>query len=195
MIAKAELPIPIFTLDTGRLFPETHDLIAKTVHTYALPIRVLSPDAAEVEQMVALHGVNLFFDSVADRRRCCEVRKLRPLRRALSGLDAWVCGLRQGQSSSRAGIDVVEWDEVNELIKVNPLASWDAERVRDYATEHSVPYSPLHDRGFASIGCAPCTRAVRPDEDERAGRWSWEKYGQRECGLHPRTVDNRKGSS
>jgi len=184
MIARAKLPIAVFTLDTGRLFPETYDLLGETSRRYGLPIRVLFPDAGEVEQMVELHGVNLFRDGVTERKRCCEVRKLRPLRRALDGLDAWVCGLRQGQSAARAGIDVVEWDEANGLIKVNPLASWDGDRVREYVAENDVPYNPLHDQGFPSVGCAPCTRAIEPGEDERAGRWWWETEGHRECGLH-----------
>lgn len=184
MIASAKLPIPIFTLDTGRLFPETHDLIAETSRRFELPIRVLLPDTAEVEQMVAAHGVNLFRESVGARKRCCAVRKLHPLRRALAGLDAWVCGLRQGQSANRAEVGVIEWDEANGLVKVNPLAHWNAERVRVYVAEHDVPYNPLHDAGFPSIGCAPCTRAVAEGEDERSGRWWWEDGGHRECGLH-----------
>lgn len=189
MIADASLPIPVFTLDTGRLFPQTYDLIAETSRRYALPIHATFPDAAEVEQMVDAHGVNLFRDSVAARKRCCEVRKLHPLRRALGGLDAWVCGLRQGQSAHRAAIDVVEWDNPNGLIKINPLATWSVEQVRAYVAEHGVPVSPLHDQGFPSIGCAPCTRAIAPDEDERSGRWWWENDGHRECGLHSRTAN------
>lgn len=188
MIAAAKLPIPVFTLDTGRLFPETYDLIAETSKRYGLPIHVLSPDAAELERMVAAHGINLFRDSVAARKRCCEIRKLHPLRRALTGLDAWICGLRQGQSANRADVEAVEWDVANGLAKVNPLAHWSAERVRAYIAENDVPYNPLHDAGFPSIGCAPCTRAVAAGEDERSGRWWWEDDGRRECGLHSRAA-------
>lgn len=188
MIATAKLQIPILTLDTGRLFPETYDLIAETSSRYGVPIRVLFPDAGDVERMVEQHGVNLFRDSIAARKRCCEVRKLVPLRRALGELDAWVCGLRQGQSVNRAYTVTAEWDDANGLVKVNPLAHWDAEQVRSYAVAHGVPYNPLHDQGFPSIGCAPCTRAVQPGEDERAGRWWWEADGQRECGLHARNA-------
>lgn len=184
IIATAKLPIPIFTLDTGRLFPETYDLIAQTSSRYGLPISVRFPDGHEVEDMVGLHGVNLFRDSIAARKRCCVVRKLHPLRSALEGLDAWVCGLRRGQSANRAQVELVEWDEANGLVKINPLATWDADDVRDYVQRNQVPYNPLHDAGFPSIGCAPCTRAVAAGEDERSGRWWWEDDNHRECGLH-----------
>jgi len=193
MIAREGLPIPILTLDTGRLFPETYDLIAETSRALGVRIRVFVPDAAELEDMIALHGVNLFRDSVAARRRCCEVRKLRPLKRALGELDAWVCGLRRGQSGARAETAVVEWDRANGLVKVNPLVSWDAEQVRAYVAEHDVPYNPLHDAGFPSIGCAPCTRGVEPGADERSGRWWWESDGSRECGLHSRGTPTDHG--
>jgi phosphoadenosine phosphosulfate reductase len=186
MIADSALPIPVFTLDTGRLFPETYDLIAETSQMLGTPIRVYLPEAAEVEEMVTLLGVNLFRDSVAARKRCCEVRKLRPLARALDGLDAWVCGLRQSQSAGRAMTEVVEWDGANELIRINPVATWSAERVRSYIRAHSIPYNPLHDEGFPSIGCAPCTRAVPSGTDQRSGRWWWEGDASRECGLHAR---------
>ncbi len=189
MIATARIPIPIFTLDTGRLFPETYDLIEETSSHYGLPLRVFFPDALEVEEMVADHGVNLFLDDVALRKRCCEVRKLRPLARALEGLDAWVCGLRQGQSANRAETEVVEWDAAHGLVKINPLAGWSSEQVQEYANEHRVVRNPLHERGFPSIGCTPCTRAVEPGEDERNGRWWWESDSQRECGLHTRIAD------
>jgi len=191
MIARAKLSIPVFTLDTGRLFSESHDLIAETNRVLGVPIIVYVPEATDVEEMVALHGVNLFRDSVAARKRCCEVRKLRPLRRALAGLDAWVCGLRRGQSGSRADTAVIEWDAANGLVKLNPLATWDAEQVRSFIAENDVPYNPLHDAGFPSIGCAPCTRAVEPGADERSGRWWWESDGPRECGLHARDASAR----
>lgn len=190
MIASARIPIPIFTLDTGRLFPETYNLIAETSSHYGLPLRVFFPDASEVEKMVAVHGVNLFLDGVDLRKRCCEVRKLRPLARALEGLDAWVCGLRQRQSANRAKTEVVEWDATHGLVKINPLAEWSTEQVQAYAAEHGVVRNPLHERGFPSIGCTPCTRAVAPGEDERNGRWWWESDSQRECGLHSRIADS-----
>jgi phosphoadenosine phosphosulfate reductase len=186
MIADSELPIPVLTLDTGRLFPETYDLIAETSRMLGTPIRLYVPEAAEVEEMVATFGVNLFRDSVDARKLCCEVRKLRPLSRALEGLDAWVCGLRQSQSPDRATTETVEWDDANGLIRVNPLATWSAVQVRSYIRAHDVPYNPLHDMGFPSIGCAPCTRAVPTGADERSGRWWWESDSSRECGLHAR---------
>ena len=187
MIAEAALEIPIFTLDTGRLFPEAYDLIARTTARYGLPIRTYVPSEAAVEEMVDRHGVNLFRESVELRRLCCGIRKVQPLRRAQSGLDAWVCGLRSGQGATRQKVEPVEWDDAGELIKVNPLAAWDEERVWEYVRANDVPYNPLHDQGFPSIGCAPCTRAVAPGEDFRAGRWWWEDPDERECGLHHRT--------
>lgn len=186
MIAAEGLPIGVFTLDTGRLFPEAYDLIEATTARYSIPIRVYLPEAADVEEMVAVHGVNLFRESVTARKLCCDVRKVRPLRRAQVDLDAWVCGLRGGQGVTRALVDVVEWDEAGGLVKVNPLAAWTEEDVWAYAREHAVPYNPLHDRGLPSIGCAPCTRAVEPGEDARSGRWWWESAEHRECGLHDR---------
>jgi phosphoadenosine phosphosulfate reductase len=183
VIAENHIAIPVFTLDTGRLFPETYELIARTSERY-VPVRVYFPDATEVEEMVVAHGIDLFRDSVAARKRCCEVRKVRPLRRAQAGLEAWACGLRSGQGATRKHVDVVEWDEAAALVKINPLASWSEDDVWAYAREHDVVYNPLHDSGFPSIGCAPCTRAIEPGEDVRAGRWWWESAEQRECGLH-----------
>jgi len=184
IIARERLPIPVFTLDTGRLFPETYELIARTTSRYGVPVRVYFPDTVEVEEMVRLHGIDLFREGVAARKRCCDVRKVRPLRRAQEGLEAWVCGLRHGQGATRTKVDVVEWDEAGGLVKINPLASWTEDDVWAYAREHDVEYNPLHDAGFPSIGCAPCTRAVEPGEDMRAGRWWWESAEHRECGLH-----------
>lgn len=184
MIATHRLPIPVFTLDTGRLHAETHDLIARTESKYGIRIRVYAPDAADLERMVELHGINLFRDSIAARKRCCEVRKLAPLRRALSELDGWVCGLRREQSVTREGVSAVEWDEGNGLVKFNPLHDWTEEQVREFIAANDIPYNPLHDAGMPSIGCAPCTRAIEPGEDVRAGRWWWEDPEHRECGLH-----------
>lgn len=183
VIAENHIAIPVFTLDTGRLFPETYELIARTSERY-VPVRVYFPDATEIEEMVAALGIDLFRDSVAARKRCCEVRKVRPLRRAQADLDAWVCGLRSGQGATRERVDMVEWDETAGLVKINPLASWSEDDVWAYAREHNVVYNPLHDSGFPSIGCAPCTRAIEPGEDVRSGRWWWESAEHRECGLH-----------
>ena len=186
MIAEAKLPMPIFTLDTGRLFPEAYDLLAVTVERYGLPIKTIFPYGAAVEEMVDRHGVNLFRDSIELRKLCCDVRKVRPLRRAQAELDAWVCGLRSGQGATRQKVEPVEWDVAAGLVKVNPLAAWDEERVWEYLRANDIPYNPLHDQGFPSIGCAPCTRAVPEGEDHRSGRWWWESAEQRECGLHQR---------
>ena len=187
MIAEAKLDIPIFTLDTGRLYPETYDLIARTKERCGVTIHVYFPAAGEVEEMVDAGGVNLFRDSIEARKRCCEIRKVRPLRRAQIELDAWICGLRSGQGATRQKVAVAEWDDAADLVKINPLAAWDEARVWDYVRAHDVPYNPLHDAGFPSIGCAPCTRAVAPGEDARSGRWWWESAEHRECGLHHRT--------
>lgn len=176
--------VKVFTLDTGRLFPETYDLIQKTNDYYGIQIQVYFPDYREVEEMVDEKGINLFYQSEANRKLCCDVRKLRPLARALKGLDAWICGLRTEQSVTRILTQHVEWDEKNGLIKVNPVSEWLEKDVWDYIHKHHIPYNPLHDQGFSSIGCQPCTRAVKPGEDMRAGRWWWETPEKKECGLH-----------
>lgn len=176
----------IFTLDTGRLFPETYQLIEKTNMTYGIKIEVFFPDYHEVQRMVREEGINLFYNSVESRHRCCQIRKLEPLKRAFQGLDVWICGLRREQSITRQDMQVVEWDEMHQLIKVNPLISWTEQQVWEYIKMHSVPYNKLHDRGYPSIGCEPCTRAVQPGEDVRSGRWWWESPDHRECGLHQR---------
>ena len=188
ILAQISPRIEIFTLDTGRLFPETYELIEETRKRYSIDIQVLFPEREAVESMVAEHGVNLFYTSVELRRSCCGVRKVAPLRRKLATLDAWVTGLRRDQVASRADVSSLDWDEAHGIAKLNPLADWTIERVFTYLHEHRVPYSPLHDRGFPSIGCAPCTRAVAPGEDPRQGRWWWES-ATKECGLH--WVDGR----
>ena len=184
MIARNRWPIPLVTLDTGRLFPETYDLLAETERRYGVRIQVFFPDRAAVEAMVAESGVNLFRDSVASRKRCCQVRKIEPLRRALAPYAAWICGLRRGQSVTRAEVSEVEDDAANGRVKINPLAAWSEEQVWGTIAARGIPYNPLHDRGYPSIGCAGCTRAVRRTEDVRAGRWWWEEPEQKECGLH-----------
>ncbi|MDD4383928.1 MAG: phosphoadenylyl-sulfate reductase [Bacteroidales bacterium] len=176
----------IFTLDTGRLFPETYDLIERTCSKYGINIKIFFPNHADVEEMVNKKGINLFYHSVANRKECCDIRKIRPLKRAFAGLDAWICGLRRDQSVTRSDMQLVEWDEANGLIKINPLIDWSEEDVWEYARENNVPYNILHDKGFPSIGCQPCTRAIEPGEDVRAGRWWWENPETKECGLHKR---------
>lgn len=184
MIASIDTSADIFTLDTGRLFPESYDLIDLTAKKYGLNIRVMFPQADKVEQMVNSSGINLFYESIENRKQCCHIRKIEPLKRAFMGLDAWICGLRHEQSITRKDIQLVEWDEANGLIKVNPLIEWSEKQVWDYIQANHIPYNKLHDQGFPSIGCQPCTRAILPGEDVRAGRWWWENPESRECGLH-----------
>ena len=184
LLVKGGLDIPIFTLDTGRLFPETYDLIEATESKYNLKIQVAFPDAGEVEEMVAEQGINLFHKSIEARKRCCGVRKIHPLKRFLGASSGWICGLRRDQSPTRTEMHAVEWDAGNGIPKFNPLINWSIEDVQTYLKENDVPYNVLHDQGFISIGCACCTRAVKPGEDIRAGRWWWETPEQKECGLH-----------
>lgn len=186
LLVKSGRPVRIFTLDTGRLFPETYQLIDKTNLTYNIKIEVFFPDYKEVQRMVREEGINLFYNSIESRHRCCRIRKLEPLHRAMQGLDAWICGLRRQQSVTRKDMQLVEWDDLHQLIKVNPLINWTEEEVWDYVRKHHVPYNKLQDKGYPSIGCEPCTRAVKPGEDIRAGRWWWEDPDHRECGLHQR---------
>lgn len=176
----------IFTIDTGRLFPECYQLIDRTNDKYDINIEVYSPEHTGIEKYVRGHGINAFYQSIELRKACCQCRKLEPLRRALSTLDVWICGLRSSQAVTRSGIQVVEWDANNNLIKVNPLAHWTEGQVWEYIKAHKVPYNKLHDHGFPSIGCQPCTRAIEPGEDIRAGRWWWEDSEHKECGLHKR---------
>ena len=177
--------IGIFTLDTGRLYPEAYDLLARNQKKYHnLRFQVYFPDAKAVEDMVQSKGINLFYESVENRKFCCGVRKVEPLMRALATVDAWIVGLRKEQAVTRGDIQIFEWDAANGKIKVNPLADWTLEQVHAYIKEHKVDVNPLHAQGFISIGCAPCTRAVKPGEDIRAGRWWWENPEQKECGLH-----------
>lgn len=184
MICGADPAVRIFTLDTGRLFPETYSLIERTNMAYGIRIQLYFPDYREVEKMVSENGVNLFYESVEKRRMCCHVRKMEPLKRAFSGLSMWICGLRHGQSVTRTDARMIEWDEKNGMIKVNPLIDWTEDQVWEYIKAKGVPYNKLHDQGFPSIGCQPCTRAVKPGEDVRAGRWWWESPDHKECGLH-----------
>ena len=191
-IAKAHAAINIFTLDTGRLFNETYDLLEKTIARYKQPIRVYYPDAASIEQYVNQKGINAFYESVANRKECCHIRKVEPLNRALRGAKIWITGLRADQSITREEMKMIEWDEQRSLYKFNPLIHWSLDDVRDYLKTNDVPYNPLHDKGFISIGCAPCTRALEPGEDIRAGRWWWEDANKKECGLHIMETNNHQ---
>lgn len=184
MVCSIDKSTKIFTLDTGRLFPETYDLIHRTNQKYGIQMQVYFPEAAEVEKMVNSKGINLFYNSIEDRKACCRIRKIEPLKRAFAGLEVWICGLRRDQSVTRSEMQPIEWDENNGLIKLNPLIDWSEDQVREYIKEKKIPYNPLHDRNYPSIGCQPCTRAVFPGEDLRAGRWWWENPDTKECGLH-----------
>ncbi len=184
MVTAADPGVRIFTLDTGRLFPETYDLIEETNKRFNTKINICFPEREAVEKMVSEHGINLFYHTIENRKMCCRIRKVESLKRALKGLDVWICGLRKDQSVERFYNRMIEWDEANGLIKLNPLINWTEKQVWDYIRENAVPYNSLHDKGFPSIGCQPCTRAVDPGEDIRAGRWWWEESEKRECGLH-----------
>jgi phosphoadenosine phosphosulfate reductase len=178
--------IEIFSIDTGRLYPETYDLIERLQQRYGRALRIFYPDAAKLEGWVGEHGINGFRNGLEQRRGCCATRKVEPFRRAISGRSAWVTGIRRGQSASRALTAAVEWDREYGLHKVSPLLEWSENEIWEYIRKKRLPYNTLHDSGFPSIGCAPCTRAVQPGEQERSGRWWWERNDSRECGLHPR---------
>ena len=177
----------VFTLDTGRLFPESYNLIADTEKKYGIKVKLYFPDAVEVEDMVSKKGINLFYESIENRKQCCKIRKLNPLRRALAPYKAWICGLRKEQSVTREDVKVVEWDGLHQMFKINPLAEWSTEEMLNYINEREIPYNPLHDEGFISIGCASCTRAVKPGQHLRDGRWWWESPEHKECGLHSKS--------
>lgn len=186
LIALHAPNVPAFSLDTGRLFPETYDLLRATERRYGLRIQVYFPQAAAVEALVNEHGIDAYRESIELRKECCRVRKVEPLRRALAGRAAWICGLRRDQAVTRREMAPVEWDAANGLYKINPLADWSEAQVWEFIRAHQVSYHTLHDRGFPSLGCACCTRAIAPGEDVRAGRWWWENPEHKECGLHHR---------
>ena len=186
MIVSINKSIKIFTLDTGRLFQETYDLIQKTNSRYKINIEIYFPDTKQVEEMVKEKGINLFYESIKNRKFCCHVRKIESLKRVLNKFDVWITGLRKEQSEIRANDKLIEWDKLNGLIKVNPLIKWTEKDVWNYIKEKNIPYNSLHNKGFKSIGCVPCTRAVEYSEDSRSGRWWWENDGHKECGLHKR---------
>ena len=183
-IFTADLPIAIFTLDTGRLPRETLDLLERVRGRYSREVEIFRPDADEVARYVSKHGANAFYESVELRKNCCHIRKVEPLKRALAGRDAWLTGLRRSQALTRTDLPLREFDAAHGLVKFNPLADWSEEDVWAYVRDRAVPYNALHDRGYPSIGCDPCTRAVRPGEDIRAGRWWWESKDSKECGIH-----------
>jgi phosphoadenosine phosphosulfate reductase len=184
IILTEQLPIEIFSLDTGRLPAETYTLIGEIEKRYATRLKIYFPDAGALESHVRTHGINAFYNSVELRQTCCGIRKVEPLRRALAGKRAWITGLRAEQAATRAALVEREYDEGNRLEKFNPLAEWSEEQVWAYIRIHKVPYNALHDRFYPSIGCAPCTRAIAAGEDIRAGRWWWENPESKECGLH-----------
>jgi phosphoadenosine phosphosulfate reductase len=183
-LAAAGAKVDVFTLDTGRLFPETIETISLSEQRYNQRIRILAPEAAEVEALVARDGVMGFRLSVEARKACCDVRKVQPLRRALAGAGSWITGLRRSQSAGRGSVPFAAEDAEYSLVKINPLADWPLDRLEAYIAANDIPVNPLHARGFPSIGCQPCTRAIRPGEDVRAGRWWWENADGKECGLH-----------
>ena len=191
IIAKNNLAVEIFTLDTGRLFYETYDLLARTISKYRLDIKTYYPETQTIEEFVRTEGINSFYESVENRKACCFIRKVAPLKRALKGKKIWITGLRAEQSANRHGMKLIEWDEGNQILKFNPLLHWTMDNLLTYIQENKIPYNPLHDKGFVSIGCAPCTRAIMPGEDARAGRWWWES-SQKECGLHTHEPTGKK---
>ncbi|MCD7962074.1 MAG: phosphoadenylyl-sulfate reductase [Rikenellaceae bacterium] len=186
MVCRIKPGSRIFTLDTGRLFPETYSLIDKTNMRYGIKLEVFFPNCSNVQNMVNENGINLFYESIEKRKQCCYVRKIEPLKRAFHGLEVWICGLRRDQSVTRQDMQVVEWDKGNGLLKLNPLIDWSEEQTWDYIKSNSVPYNKLHDKNYPSIGCQPCTRQVQEGEVIRSGRWWWESPEHKECGLHRR---------
>jgi phosphoadenosine phosphosulfate reductase len=178
------LPIRVFTLDTGRMFPETYNVLNRTKDRYGKVIEVYFPNNESVEKMVTSKGPLSFYESLENRKECCNIRKVEPLNRALKGVEVWITGLRAEHSENRKDLSIVEKDEQRNIIKVNPLLNWSFEEVKSEISKHNIPYNILHDKGFVSIGCQPCTRAIKEGEDFRAGRWWWEDTSKKECGLH-----------
>lgn len=184
MIAVNRLHVKIFTLDTGRLFAETFTTWNRTTEKYGLTITACYPDHKTIQEFVSRTGPNSFYESVDNRKQCCNIRKVEPLKRALQGNMVWITGIRSEQSNNRHDLTMIEWDESNSIFKFHPLLHWTWGQVKQYISRNDVPYNPLHDKGFVSIGCAPCTRAIMPGENFRAGRWWWEDNSKKECGLH-----------
>jgi phosphoadenosine phosphosulfate reductase len=186
MMAKIDAQnTKVFTLDTGRLNQETYDVMDEVKKKYGIVVDIYCPDHHELQEMLRTHRMNLMYDSVENRKLCCEIRKVHPLDRALRNMSGWITGLRREQTSTRSAIHKIEFDSIhNDIIKINPLADWDNDMVWSYIRRNDVPYNKLHDKGYPSIGCQPCTRAVKPNEDPRSGRWWWESSANKECGLH-----------
>lgn len=184
LIFTADLPIHVFTLDTGRLFPETYSVLNNTIQKYKKSIQVFFPNTKSIEELTTKKGPNSFYNSVEDRKECCYHRKVEPLKRALKGRSIWITGIRAEQSGNRADLPVVEWDDHNQIIKVHPLINWTLDEIKEFISKNQIPHNPLHNKGFVSIGCQPCTRAINAGEDFRAGRWWWEDANKKECGLH-----------
>ena len=184
LIARHQPEIAMFSLDTGRLPQETYDLMQEVRKRYSVPLQIYFPDAQQVEAYVAQNGVNGFYDSMDNRKACCHMRKVEPLKRALAGKKAWITGMRRDQAVTRSGLEVSSFDADHGLQKFNPLLDWTNAEVWEYLRQNDVPYNKLHDKFYPSIGCAPCTRAVTPGEDIRSGRWWWEQPENKECGLH-----------
>jgi len=183
-IFSQDLPIRVFTLDTGRLFPETYSVLNSTFERYDKRIEVFFPNTEQVEQLLTTKGPISFYESLENRKECCFVRKVEPLNRALEGVECWITGLRAEHSENRKELPIIEWDEQRQLTKINPLSAWTLTEVKAAIATHQIPYNRLHDRGFVSIGCQPCTRSIKEGEDFRAGRWWWEDQSKKECGLH-----------
>lgn len=184
LIFSNDIDIKVFTLDTGRMFPETYSTWRSTLEKYGKPITAYYPDAEALQKFVTEKGPNSFYESVENRKACCYIRKVEPLQRAVNGNKVWVTGIRAEHSPNRTDMTQVEWDGSNNITKYHPLLNWSTEEVTSFIKKHHIPYNPLHDKDFVSIGCAPCTRAIRPGEDFRAGRWWWEDADKKECGLH-----------
>ena len=184
MIFRNDLPVEVVTLDTGRMFEETYKVFRSTVERYGKPIKACFPPTDKVETLLNEKGPFSFYESLENRKECCFIRKVIPLKRALEGNEIWITGLRASQSENRSDLHEFEWDEGNKILKFNPLINWSLDEVKNYVKENNVPYNVLHDKGFVSIGCEPCTRAIKPGEDFRAGRWWWEQSSGKECGLH-----------
>jgi len=192
MILSNNLPIDVFTIDTWRLFDETEKTLERTIARYKKPIKIYYPDKNAVEELVTKKGNFSFFASIANRQECCFIRKVEPLKRALAGYKIWITGIRAEQSSSRTKMDAVEWDENNQIIKFHPLLNWNLDETTAFIRQHNIPYNTLHNQGYVSIGCRPCTRAIKLGEDFRAGRWWWENEDKKECGLHNIKNENKK---
>lgn len=191
LIARSAVGISLFTLDTGRLFPETYSTWSRTLERYPVKIKAYYPDKKQLQQFVSEKGPNAFYASVEQRKMCCHIRKVAPLKRALNGQNVWITGLRAEHSPDRQQVQQFEWDELHQVIKYHPLLHWTTQKVKDYINQYNVPYNPLHEQGFVSIGCAPCTRAIREGEEFRAGRWWWEEAGKKECGLHSHQIQTK----